>query len=226
MGSAAQAWGGHGLRPARTRPAMMRIAVIGNGPSPVGRALGAEIDACDLVVRLHDCQYQAAADYGVRYDKGVLPGPWLKTALAGVRRLPSRGWWVYAWGAVGGGLPGDAVLPPGSQVCQFWDLFDRVRVQGKAPSGHIASLSRGFCALAMAMRANPGAEIAAYGFDALFAADGAEEWPNPEAYREMASKDMADFPVYHAKAVHHDAEMEMRMLAEIAESTNTKLVQR
>lgn len=75
----------------------MRIAIVGNGPSPVGQGLGKEIDKMDLVIRMHDCHLLLSNpdDYGSKYDYGVIPSPWFTKAADEVLAIPDKGWLVY-----------------------------------------------------------------------------------------------------------------------------------
>lgn len=86
----------------------MRVAFVGHGASLDGAGRGEEIDACDLVVRLHDCDWQVSEDHGLRYDYGILPGPWLYRAE--VRRKPRRGWLIYCWERPRGKIPPEGRL--------------------------------------------------------------------------------------------------------------------
>jgi hypothetical protein len=76
------------------RPAT--VAVVGHGPSPQGQGWGAAIDRCDAVVRMWDCHWQAASDYGTRYDFGLFTAWPRDLALLRrfVRRAPGA-WWAY-----------------------------------------------------------------------------------------------------------------------------------
>lgn len=73
----------------------MRVAIVGHGASAEGARLGSAIDACGLVVRMHDCHWQEAEDYGQRWDIGILPGPWRGQWERTRNGTPSEGWWCY-----------------------------------------------------------------------------------------------------------------------------------
>lgn len=51
---------------------MRTIAVIGHGRSPEGKGWGENIDACDVVIRMWDWQWQARKDYGTKYTFGLI----------------------------------------------------------------------------------------------------------------------------------------------------------
>lgn len=63
------------------------IAVVGNGPSEVGKGLGAEIDSHDLVIRINNFKVSGfSADYGSRCDV------WMKGGAADVSHdFPLKG---------------------------------------------------------------------------------------------------------------------------------------
>lgn len=48
------------------------IAVIGHGRSPEDRTWGPMIDACDVVVRMWNWHWQHPADFGTKYDYGLI----------------------------------------------------------------------------------------------------------------------------------------------------------
>src|SRR5690606_18855443 len=107
----------------------MIIAVIGHGPSPAGMGLGPEIDASDLVIRLHDCEWQDRADYGERYDWGVLNRRF-PAVLDRIVRRPAMGWLVYH---LGGGF---AVTPP--EPHRIFDLMRWRQRMGVVPTRGLA----------------------------------------------------------------------------------------
>lgn len=72
----------------------MRVAVIGHGCSPVGKAWGKYIDECDNVFRLWDCAWQDKRDYGVRYDYGYYTAhkSYINTMRTHNKRTPRKAW--------------------------------------------------------------------------------------------------------------------------------------
>ncbi len=74
---------------------MNEVVIIGHGASPVGKGYGKRIDNIDTVIRMHSCEAQNPIDYGVRYDYGILPGPWYDKAAQEVKKLPEYGWLLY-----------------------------------------------------------------------------------------------------------------------------------
>lgn len=149
----------------------MRVAVIGHGPSPTGRGWGKKIDACDAVIRMWECGWQRAEDYGTRYDYGVFN---LAATADGRRAVqsvrdhpqPRCEWWLYRSGA--------CRLPMGLFDVPALDMPISGLVKELAEigactitPGKIATPSRGFAAIAMARRTWPAAMIVLVGFDSL-----------------------------------------------------------
>lgn len=72
------------------------VIVIGHGPSPTDRGWGERIDRADCVVRMFDCGWQKPADYGVRYDVGVLTMRKRQAQWFGREAtLRPTEWWAY-----------------------------------------------------------------------------------------------------------------------------------
>ena len=187
------------------------VSVVGNGPSPAGQGWGAEIDGADTVIRLHDCHYQTdTADYGTRYDHGVLPGPWVHQAVSQLKRWPDCRWWyVYHFGT----LPDVPEVGPLQNVFVNLETLNReVAKRGRTPSCRVASLSRGFCALMIAH--GFGRPVVAFGFDAL-ATEGRDGWDNPAAYNAMVKRDMAMSRIYNSGAINHDAAYENHLVKKL-----------
>jgi hypothetical protein len=84
---------------------MTSIAIVGHGAELDGAGLGAVIDGCGFVLRMHDCWWQfgdgAADDFGTRWDFGILPGPWGENLwwrdYRPVCARPHFGWWRYGY---------------------------------------------------------------------------------------------------------------------------------
>ena len=51
------------------------IAIVGHGRSPEGKGWGKRIDSCEYVIRMWNWYWQDEADYGTKYDYGVLEDP-------------------------------------------------------------------------------------------------------------------------------------------------------
>lgn len=92
----------------------LSVAVVGHGAGLDGAGLGPVIDACGLVLRMHDAWWQRSpnnlagdsaaalrADFGARWDFGILPGSWGEALWREDYRpamgRPRFGWWCYGY---------------------------------------------------------------------------------------------------------------------------------
>lgn len=71
------------------------IAIIGHGPSTRGRRLGSFIDLCDTVIRMIECDWQDAEDYGSKYTVGIYATGGSDDYINISKRKPSLCWWAY-----------------------------------------------------------------------------------------------------------------------------------
>lgn len=75
---------------------MTRIAtvIVGHGKSAVGKGWGTRIDRALRVIRMWDCQWQDANDYGTKYDLGVfeIGHGMIKKWRSMNERQPKDGW--------------------------------------------------------------------------------------------------------------------------------------
>lgn len=136
--------------------------MIGHGRSPEGRGWGPEIDACGLVVRMWDCHWQPAQDYGTRYDFGMVAlnhgqiAAWMKFN----ERSPARGWLGF--------LREGTMARPGFETVDPANWNRMARLLGARRQGGRFNLTRGCAALCWAIeRAGKGGEVVAVGFDNL-----------------------------------------------------------
>ncbi len=194
----------------------MQVAVVGHGPSLSGAGRGAEIDACDIVVRLHNCEWQTPADYGARYDYGVLPGPWLAKALPGIVRRPARGWLLYRFDRP------PQVRPPASAQVICIDRWRReIWAQGGVSNIGRPSPTRGSAAILMAAQHFKPARIWCFGLDNLMAGTTAGYAYPPEA-PTLKILTPPDRPGLTED--RHDLAAERRMLDVAARHFNVELV--
>lgn len=128
------------------------VAIVCHGAGAEGRSLGNRIDACDLVVRLHDCAWQSGAvdDWGRRWDIGVLPGPWRHRRAArwqdGREGAPVQAWWCYTLSPLD--APPDAYAGVSVEAVDLgWTKNALLR-----PGMARAAPSRGLAAALMALR--------------------------------------------------------------------------
>lgn len=139
----------------------MRVAVIGHGPSAEGAGLGSVIDGCDLVVKMHDCHWQTAEDWGRRWDFGVLPGPWSGRWERTRQSSPTSGWWAYRLqktDRIPTELAGLLVV----SATLKWTI-PKLRRKGM---GRVAP-TRGLCGALMALQFASPTELVMVGFDRL-----------------------------------------------------------
>lgn len=85
------------------------VAVIGHGPSIVGKQLGKYIDKCNIVIRMIECDWQNEVDYGTKYNIGIYATGGSEEYLRMTERIPSLCWWEYD--AKGTKVPIDAHEP-------------------------------------------------------------------------------------------------------------------
>lgn len=155
----------------------MTIAVIGHARSPEGRGWGERIDACNVVVRMYDWEWQPLADYGERYDYGIvalIPFS-LKPFLEAVNKpQPAKGWLGYARGREPVNMAG---LPKMEVISQ--DFRDIGISLGGSPG---FNLTRGCAAACWAVNAaGQGGTVILVGFDNLKAGltqEAAEAFPD------------------------------------------------
>lgn len=135
----------------------MTIAVIGHGRSPEGRHWGERIDSCDAVVRMWDWFWQPNADYGEKYDYGVVAlipfslEPFHKAPKA----IPRIAWLGYARGK------GETPVLPNMEIIDQRYRDEAVRLGGRPGM----NLTRGCAAVCWAIEAAD--EVVLVGFDNL-----------------------------------------------------------
>jgi len=140
----------------------MRIAVIGHGRSPEDRGWGKKIDACDLVLRMWDWEWQAAADCGRRYDHGVVALD--QRQLEAWRRRHSATPAVSWLGFMRDGLPAHPAMEP-LDPARWNEIAAKLRTPGKSRT---FNLTRGCAAVCWAIkRAGADGDVVLVGFDNL-----------------------------------------------------------
>ena len=189
----------------------MIAAIVGHGASPTGRGWGAQIDSADAVIRMWDWfMFQGTADYGTRYDLGVIR---MRPSEAErgwpPERLPARGWMFYApdrrdptwWIAQAQGAGREAHLIP-----------DRRRDPGEP------KITRGTTAAAWAMETLRPSHLILVGFDNVHAGEPTAAAPGNMALWPGDFKDGVWQHGGHAWATEH------ALLERIAAETHTRLV--
>jgi len=140
----------------------MRIAVIGHGRSPEGKGWGPEIDACDLVVRMWDWDWQAPPDYGRKFDHGVVAMSRLQLAAWKARYAvePEVSWLGF--------LRYGTALLPGFDPIDPTQWNEMAMGLGARRRAGAFNLTRGCAAICWAIeRAGSGGEVIMVGFDNL-----------------------------------------------------------
>lgn len=201
---------------------MATVAIIGHGPSPAGAGWGSRIDACDLVIRMWNCNWQEEEDYGRRYDIGVvtLSERGMGTFARLNRRRPAS-WWGYDLWQRGAetldGLPVQAIDPR--------PYLEQAVAMG-AHVGRRLKLTRGTAAACHAITTLGADTLVLVGFDGV--CDGTM---TGEHYPHAA---MADFTARTGRTKHrptrgprddwHDFEAERALLVLLASRHGVRLV--
>lgn len=139
---------------------MQKINIVLSGESLRGARLGESIDKADLIVRLHDSQWQNIEDHGGRFDLGVLPAPWLGRALKQCRRLPDKKWLVYNWAYQKNPVRNYVSLLNRPVINYYYEDSRVYFSPDKAPS-------RGFMSILACLEIFPKHQIFVYGGDSL-----------------------------------------------------------
>lgn len=193
------------------------IVVIGHGPSPVGMGWGPRIDAAATVIRMVDCDWQGAADYGTRYDIGVLTSPMgrINGLLATNRRRPAA-WWLYdhhrklsavADLAMVAGLPCRR-MPPDRLAQAVAEMEADGAANGR---GYRLDLTRGTAAVVTARADSPAEAIVLVGFDDVYRGHMAADSYAPGFLRQMGGA-MPSWPAGATKTRAHDYAGESRLM--------------
>lgn len=158
---------------------MNTVTIIGHGPSPVGKSWGRKIDACDVVIRMFDCAWQDAEDYGTRYDIGLvtMSEQSLRRFQTEATRKPSE-WWIYRQD----GALFDVKTAAPQTVFDLDDDHDFALQAGAQTLGGRFAFTRGTAAAIRAVTALHPARLILVGFDEVEAG-----CMMPEAYPEACA---------------------------------------
>jgi len=170
----------------------MRVAVIGHGPSPRGMGWGEQIDSCDFVIRMFDCAWQESADYGTRYDAGVVTMSYrsLRWFTQEATRKP-KSWWVHR--EAGAWFPFSTAAPQAfMDTSEFRDSGLSILKDHKiAHNPSLFSLTRGTAAACWAIKTLSPHTLIMVGFDEVMSGQYTPEPYSPECLASMARR--ADF---------------------------------
>lgn len=206
----------------------MTIAVIGHGRSPEGRGWGPRIDACSLVVRMWDNEWQPIDDYGRHYDYGlfVLTPKGLFLFYKHNVRQPTQGWLAYY------GKPTPGPLPSNTEVVDTAPWVGLAASMGGAGLSGRLTLTRGCTAAAWALtRAHALGEgrVILVGFDnvCLGVNQPIEDSFSPDYWSLYMSRFKPDtekvYPIGSAKTATHDMEVELPLLRKLARDNRVGL---
>lgn len=141
-------------------------AVVGHGTSALGKGWGKKIDACDLVVRMWNCHWQNEADYGTKYDYGLIEAsPGLITAaMQHKRRDPAEGFIASKL------FRFDRIqLPPRSELADQAPWVETAKEMGGLGATGRLQFTRGTVAACWLIdRAYPGDTIVLVAFDDIY----------------------------------------------------------
>lgn len=151
------------MSPVEGRP--ITVAIVGHGKSPEGRGWGPKIDAADYVVRMWNWQWQGEADYGVKYDFGLIENcPSIISQFHKYNvRQPVRGWVVSDLG------PYKRGLPPEAEIINQKPWTDIGTAMGGVGATKHLQFTRGTVVACWAIEhAQPGDEVVLVGFDNVY----------------------------------------------------------
>jgi hypothetical protein len=143
----------------------MKIAIVGHGPSPMGKKLGSEIDSHDVVVRLKNCApLIGTEDYGNRTDALCL-----STEVVGLcNKVMSGLYWLYPKkGDFDIGPVMDTIRRTGALFMIAQNLTDYWNDIFRKSGAHHPNVSTGLAAIIMAAHYYEPQQITLIGFDTL-----------------------------------------------------------
>lgn len=203
---------------------MATIAIIGHGRSPEGKLWGRLIDQCDTVIRMWDCAWQDALDYGTKYDVGLLEAhpQMMKTFQQNNRRKPARGWVASILHQ-----PDRCDLPKGTELVDQapWNALGQ-KLGGLGATGRL-QFTRGTIATCWAIeRARRGSTIVLVGFDNIAAGKtlDIEQAFSPTYRRNPGTFSFSSYKGGVSKAGNHDFAIELPVMQHLARRHRVRLV--
>ncbi len=199
-----------------------QTVIIGHGRSPERRGWGARIDAAPRVIRMWNWDWQDPADYGARYDLGIIEthAKVLRQWRECNARMPALGWLASMLLC---DLETYCLLP---RPCETIDQECWTR-QGDGAGEHGEwQLTRGGIAACWAIdHSDPGGEIVLVGFDNIRA--GVALAPDaafaPVYQRHPGFWGMAGYREGATKEGNHDYAGERRLLAKLSAARGVSL---
>lgn len=200
---------------------MSLAVVVGHGRSPEGKGWGPRIDAARCVIRMWDWGWQDAADYGTRYDYGVIEiGTGLiEKAMKHKRSDPAKGWIA----SLLHGKP--SRLPPNSEIVdqKRWNDIGR-RLGGAGATGRL-QFTRGTIATCWAIEQERWSEIVLVGFDVILAGKtlGTEKDFSPAYRKNPGTFSFSGWRANTSKFGNHDFKVERKVIATLAEEHGVRV---
>lgn len=204
----------------------MITAVIGHGRSPEGRGWGSLIDAAHRVVRMWNWHWQAEADYGRRYDWGLMEvhKATVRDWRAHNQRQPGDGWiasLLMRYRDMEKDLPRSARLVDQ----QRWLEMRRPQDRGCGETGRWQLTRGGIAACWSIMNAEAGDRIILVGFDVIRAgiAMAPDEAFSPDYQQSAGFWGLDGFKEGATKEGNHDYPAERRLIEFLAERSGVGL---
>lgn len=186
----------------------LSVAIIGHGPSIVGKEYGALINLHDIVIRMGECdwQFKRQWDYGIKYSIGMVATGGSDDFLKLSRRKPKLSWWSYETSGT--------LLFDSDEVCLYKDI--PMRLLRKTVWNWIGKgnkkFSRGTAACIAAFQLLSPTKITLFGFDDV--ARGFSLSEHPEELREFLKK---NHKTTRRVATDHDWLRESNVIKEASE---------
>lgn len=203
---------------------MATIAIIGHGRSPEGTRWGALIDGCDLVIRMWDCAWQAPADYGSKYDFGLLEAhpQMVQTFQKNNRRRPALGWVASVLHQ-----PERCALPPNTELVDQtpWNELGK-KLGGIGATGRL-QFTRGTIATCWAIeKAKRGSTIVLVGFDNIVAGQtlNIDKAFSPVYRRNPGTFSFSAYRGGVSKFGNHDFAIELPVMKHLAAERRVRLI--
>ena len=210
---------------------MTSVAIIGHGRSPEGQGWAEKIDACTYVIRMWDWGWQDRADYGNKYDFGLLEAhpSYLQSWRIHNKHEPEIGWIA------------SKVTDRSNSGCQLpnkTEVFDQLEwanygmsIGGAGSTGRLR-YTRGTLAALWAMERIEPDELILVGFDSIWLRYAQ---PTDEAFSEAYQHNPGTFSFNHytktvdidgstTKHGNHDYAVERTVLEFYAEKHQVKLL--
>lgn len=196
---------------------MTTAVVIGHGPSPSGKGWGRQIDAAVTVVRMFNCSWQSAEDYGTKYTAGLITAD--ARSIDWLHRFPVRrpeAWWVYSPQGAVFTMAGDV---PQDLITLHDERLDAV-VIGAKTTGHTYAFTRGTAAALHAISKNPD-RLVLVGMDEVAAGQFSATAYSDHCHADMArNSDLRvnePRPGGQVRSDCHDLSIEMAIIRAAAE---------